>query len=54
MPGYRATVGEYYAAMRVLYLRMLRLLASSLGLPEGHFDPEFERPITTLRPLHYS
>ena len=35
-------------------MRMLRVLALSLGLPPGHFDGQFARAMLALRPLHYT
>ncbi|GAB4817605.1 hypothetical protein N2152v2_004651 [Parachlorella kessleri] len=54
VPGYRAVVQQYFDAVTALGMRMLRLLALSLGLPPGYFHPFFTRPMLALRPLHYS
>ncbi|GLI63800.1 hypothetical protein VaNZ11_006885 [Volvox africanus] len=54
MPRYREVTWQYYEALYGLGLRLLRLLALSLGLPEAYFAPMFDRPMVTLRPLHYS
>lgn len=35
-------------------MRLLRLLALSLGLPGGYFAPYFTHPMVALRPLHYT
>jgi isopenicillin N synthase-like dioxygenase len=53
LPGYRAVVERYFEAMGQLAQRMLRLLAIGLGLPADYFAPSFDRPIFSLRPLHY-
>lgn len=53
LPGYRAVVEEYISALRALGMRMLRVVALSLGLPPDHFDAAFTRPMFALRPLHY-
>lgn len=37
-PGFRATMEEYFAAMRRLSVRMFRLLATSLDLDVHYFD----------------
>ncbi|KAI5921916.1 putative gibberellin 20 oxidase [Camillea tinctor] len=37
-PGFRATMEEYFTAVRGLSVKMFRLLALSLGLEEGYFD----------------
>lgn len=53
LPGYRAATWAYYEALTSLMKRALPILALSLGLERTHFDTLFERPIATLRPLHY-
>ena len=53
MPGYRAVIERYYEAMGELSRRMLRLLAIGLGMDADYFASSFDRPIYTLRPLHY-
>ena len=53
LPAYRGAVDAYFAALRALGDRLLRLLALSLGLPAEHFQPHFSRPMVALRPLHY-
>ena len=53
VPGYRAVIERYYEAMGVLSQRMLRLLAIGLGMDADYFAASFDRPIYTLRPLHY-
>jgi isopenicillin N synthase-like dioxygenase len=54
VPGFRAATEAYFSALTALGFRLLRLLAESLGLPPGHFDPYFGRPMVFLRPLRYS
>jgi hypothetical protein len=54
LPQLRPTYEAYLAAVTQLGLRLLRLLALALGLPGDTFLPLFGRPMTFLRPLHYS
>jgi hypothetical protein len=35
-------------------MRLLQLLALSLGLPGDYFAPYFTQPMIALRPLHYT
>ncbi|GLC72573.1 hypothetical protein PLESTF_001266100 [Pleodorina starrii] len=54
LPQYRQVTWQYYEALYGLGLRLLRLLALSLGLPAEFFAPMFDKPLVALRPLHYS
>ncbi|KIZ06914.1 hypothetical protein MNEG_1040 [Monoraphidium neglectum] len=54
LPGFRATTEAYFSSVTALGHRLLRLLAISLDLEPGHFDPFFDPPMVFLRPLHYS
>eukprot|EP00878_Enallax_costatus_P011506 GHUV01012012.1.p1 GENE.GHUV01012012.1~~GHUV01012012.1.p1 ORF type:complete len:265 (+),score=49.98 GHUV01012012.1:753-1547(+) len=54
LPGFRQTITDYFQALTNLGMRMLRLLALSLGLPAEYFDEYFTSPMVALRPLHYS
>ena len=54
MPGFRATLEEFYDAGMAMSRRILRLLALSLDLPPVWFLDRFRQPLTTLRLLHYS
>ena len=48
-------MSEYYDALNVLGMRLLRLLGKTLNLPEGFFTDRFgEKYLGTLRPIHYS
>ena len=51
---WRETMLDYHAALSELGLRVVRLLAQSLGLPPKYFDAEFEKPMARLRLLRYS
>lgn len=54
LPGYRATMEAYMEAMTNLGLRLVGLLALALRLPRDFFDDKFKKPMTFLRPLHYT
>ena len=54
VPGYKAVMQAYMAAMRGLADRLLPLIASALNLPTDFFDMYFDKPMASLRPLHYS
>lgn len=54
MPGFRASMEGFYDAAMAMSRRVLRLLALSLDLPPAWFLDRFQRPLTTLRLLHYS
>ncbi|MEX3008274.1 isopenicillin N synthase family dioxygenase [Hoeflea sp. TYP-13] len=43
----------YYGAMEDLAARIMRLFAVALELPEAHFDPFIDAPISALRALNY-
>jgi isopenicillin N synthase-like dioxygenase len=53
LPGFRAQMEDYYAALLGLGKHVARLVALSLEMPEHHFDAAFETPMTILRLLHY-
>ncbi|KAK9840485.1 hypothetical protein WJX74_010490 [Apatococcus lobatus] len=53
VPGFRVAMEAYQAAMMQLAFRLLRLLALALKLPPEGLHADFDRPIATLRPLHY-
>lgn len=54
LPGFRPAAEAYMASLTALGRRLVALLALSLGLPRGHFDGAFDRPMVFLRPLRYS
>ena len=53
LPGFRETVGGYYAAVMALGCRLLPAFALALGLPEDAFAPMFTKPTSNLRLLRY-
>ena len=53
LPGFRAAVQQYDAAMETLARDVLRLMAVALGQPEMALDQYFNQPTTWLRLLHY-
>lgn len=53
VPGFRATMEAYSAAMQTLALRLMHLYEPALGLPQGHFDAFMRHPTCTTRLLHY-
>ena len=53
VPGFRAAVVAYAAAMEALAVRLMRLFEIALELPAGYFDAFMRQPICTTRLLHY-
>jgi len=53
LPGWRDQVLAYYDACMTLQLDIHRGFALDLGLPEDFFADKMDRPIATLRLLHY-
>ncbi len=53
VPGFRETLLSYYDACAALGARLHRAFASDLGLRPDFFDDKFDRPMATLRLLHY-
>lgn len=53
LPGFRATVNAYYAAMEGLARSLLPLYAEALELPSTWFDSLFNDPMCTLLMSHY-
>lgn len=53
LPGFRAAWEAYYAAMEELAGRVMRAFAAALSLPEDHFEPFIDAPISALRALYY-
>jgi isopenicillin N synthase-like dioxygenase len=52
-PGFRETLLSYYDACSGLGARLHRAFASDLGLGRDFFADKFDRPMATLRLLHY-
>jgi len=53
LPGWRATVADYYRGMERLGRVLMASIARGLGLPETFFDAAFAGGISTLRLIHY-
>src|SRR6202041_527691 len=53
VPGFRDTLLSYYDACAGLGARLHRAFARDLGLSRDFFDAKFDRPMATLRLLHY-
>jgi len=53
LPGWRETALAYYEACTQLTVQIHRGFALDLGLEEEFFTPRIDRPMTTLRLLHY-
>jgi len=51
--GFKAAWTAYYRSMEDLAARIMRLFAVALELPERHFDPFIDAPISALRALNY-
>ena len=53
LPGFRLQMLGYSAAVRLVADHLVKLLARSLDLPFGWFDPFFREPTMTLRLIKY-
>lgn len=53
LPGFRATLLDYFATVQALGIGLHRAIALDLGLPENHFAAAFTEPMATLRLLSY-
>jgi isopenicillin N synthase-like dioxygenase len=53
LPDFRATMLTYFAQCAALGGRLHRAFAADLGLKTDFFDNKFDRPMATLRLLHY-
>lgn len=52
-PGFREAMLAYYTAMHELSKKLIRVFALSLDMPEDHFDGMVDKPLATMRFLHY-
>lgn len=52
-PGFRDTALQYFNALWQLGLDLHLAIAADLGLPPSFFADKFDRPMATLRLLHY-
>lgn len=53
LPGFRETMLAYFEAVQGLGAHLHRAFAHDLGLPPDHFADKIDRPMSTLRLLHY-
>lgn len=53
LPGFRPAMTAYFDAAYALAADVVRALAASLDLPDGHFDAYLADGAATLRLLHY-
>ncbi|MBX3600151.1 MAG: isopenicillin N synthase family oxygenase [Rubrivivax sp.] len=53
VPGFRAALTAYSAAMEALARRLMALFEAAIGLSAGHFDAFMRHPTCTTRLLHY-
>jgi isopenicillin N synthase-like dioxygenase len=53
VPGFREAVLGFHAAASAACSQLMRAIAVSLGLPEGYFEPYYDRSDSTARLLHY-
>ncbi len=53
LPGFRAVINDYCAAMQALGCRLLPLYAAALDMPLDFFTQRFRDPMFTLRMTHY-
>jgi isopenicillin N synthase-like dioxygenase len=53
LPGFRATMLDYFARLHRLGCDLHKAIAMDLGVAPDYFEPLFTRPMATLRLLHY-
>jgi isopenicillin N synthase-like dioxygenase len=53
LPGFREKLAQYYASVLGLGRDLHRAIAVELGLPQDYFAAKLDRPLATLRLLHY-
>jgi len=51
--GLRPAWTAYYQALAEVAERLMAAMAVALDLPASHFEPMIDRPITSMRALHY-
>ncbi|MFQ5557424.1 MAG: isopenicillin N synthase family dioxygenase [Acidimicrobiales bacterium] len=51
--GLRRAWGAYYRALSEVAAGLMRVMAVALELPADHFDRLIDRPISSMRALHY-
>jgi isopenicillin N synthase-like dioxygenase len=54
VPNFRPVMTAYYDALMELGMRLMRMLALTLDLPRDWFVDRFEKPLGSVRPIHYS
>jgi isopenicillin N synthase-like dioxygenase len=53
IPNLRPAWIAYYRALSDVACRLMSIMARSLDLPADHFDSLIDRPITSMRAIHY-
>lgn len=53
LPGFREVLTDYFGACHRIGLALHRAFASDLGVEHGYFEDKLDRPMATLRLLHY-
>lgn len=53
LPGWRERVQDYFDAVYAVGRLLHRAFALDLALPEDYFEDKLDRPLATLRLLHY-
>ena len=51
---WKDVMNEYFDRSKCIGLRLVRMIALSIGLPKDYFDDKFDPPMAFLRLLHYS
>lgn len=54
LPWLREAAETYYDEMKALGMRMLRLVALAVGMPEDHFLQYAKKPMVQMRLFHYA
>jgi len=53
IPTFKEEMKSYFDSMKTLGDTIMNLIALGVGLPENFFETKFDKPISTLRILHY-